>query len=102
MQLPGWGGVGGWDEQTRSIARRMDGRQGSAGYSTGHAIQYAVINHNGKEHEKEHTHTQSQFAGHQKLAHCKSTLCQENKDLSFDLLQKRLHLQHSPYFQYVI
>ena len=26
-------------------------------YSTGSYIQYPVINHNGKEHEKEYTHT---------------------------------------------
>ena len=53
-------------------------------YSTRSYIQYPVINHNGKEYEKEYmcvcvcVHIKlNHFAGHQKLTqHCKSTIPQ--------------------------
>ena len=47
-------------------------------YSTGNYIQYPVINHNGKEYEKEYIRVQlSHFAVQQKLTqHCKSTILQ--------------------------
>ena len=49
-----WGrdGLGVWDQQIQTIIYRMDTRQDRT-YSTGNSIQYPVINHNGKEYEKE-------------------------------------------------
>ena len=51
-------------------------------YSMGNYIQYPVINHNGKEYEKEYVYiciTES-LAVHQKLTqHCKSTILQLRK-----------------------
>ena len=47
-------------------------------YSAGNYIQYPMINHNGKQYEKEYTYVQlTHFAEHQKLTqHCKSTKLQ--------------------------
>ena len=47
-------------------------------YSTGNYIQYPVINHNGKEYEKEHIYVElNHFAVQQKLTqHRKSTILQ--------------------------
>ena len=43
-------------------------------YSTGNYIQYPMINHNGKEYEKEYICTMNHLAGQQKLIkHYKST-----------------------------
>ena len=39
----------------QTIIYRMDKKQGPT-YSTGNYIQYPVINHNGKEYEKEYIH----------------------------------------------
>ena len=48
-------------------------------YSTGNYIQYPVINHNGKECEKEEIHVQlSYFAIQQKSTHFISTKLQHN------------------------
>ena len=48
-------------------------------YSTGKYIQYPVINHNGKEYEKQMHAQQNHFAVQQKLTeHCKSTILQQN------------------------
>ena len=48
----GRGGVGGWGQQMQSPAERMDTEQGPL-CSTGSYIQCPVLNHKGKEHEKE-------------------------------------------------
>ena len=47
-------------------------------YSTWNYIQYPMINHNGKEYEKEYIYVKlNHFATQQKLTqHCKSTICQ--------------------------
>ena len=47
-------------------------------YSTGNYIRYPVINHNGKEYEKEYMYVKlNHFAVQQKLTqHCKSTVVQ--------------------------
>ena len=47
-------------------------------HTTGNHIQYLMINHNGKEYEKEYTYVElSHFAVQQKLTqHCKSTILQ--------------------------
>ena len=48
-------------------------------YSTGNYIQYPVINHNGKEYEKQIHAQHNHFAVQQKLTeHCKSTILQQN------------------------
>ena len=44
--------LGVWDQQMQTIIYRMD-KQKVLLYSTGNYIQYPVINHNGKEYEKE-------------------------------------------------
>ena len=49
-------GLGVWDEQMQIIIYRMDTNKVLL-YSTGNYIQYPVINHNGKEYEKECIHT---------------------------------------------
>ena len=52
----GWGRdrLGVWDQQMQTIIYRTDKQQGPILlYSTGNYIQYPVINHNGKEYEKE-------------------------------------------------
>ena len=41
-----------WDQQIQTSIQRMDKQQGPTVY-TGNYIQYSVINHNGKEYEKE-------------------------------------------------
>ena len=49
-------------------------------YSTGNCIQHPVINHNGKEYEKEYIYILNHFVVHQKLTqHCKSTILQFKK-----------------------
>ena len=45
-------GLGVWDQQMQTGIYRMDKQQVLL-YSTGNYIQYPVINHNGKEYEKE-------------------------------------------------
>ena len=56
----------------------MDKQQGPTVYSTGNYIQYPVVNHHGKEHEKECIYIY--FATQQKLTqHCKSTILQLKK-----------------------
>ena len=45
-------GLGIWGEQMQTIIQKMDKQQGPTVY-TGNYIQYPVINHNGKEYEKE-------------------------------------------------
>ena len=46
-------------------------------YSPGNYIQYPVINHNGKEYEKEYIYVSvSLSAAHQRLTHYKSTMLQ--------------------------
>ena len=46
-------GLGVWGQQMQTIIHRMD-EQPSPMYSTGNYIQYSIINHDGKEYEKEH------------------------------------------------
>ena len=49
-------------------------------YSTGICIQYTLINHNRKEHEREYICIYADhFAVQQKLTHCKSTIPQTIK-----------------------
>ena len=70
-------GCGVWDQQTEAIIYGMDKQQGPTD-STGNYIQYSVINHNGKEYEKECMiciYKLNHSAVQQKLTqHCKSTI----------------------------
>ena len=46
-------GLAAWDYQMQKLIYKMNKQQGP-NYSTGNYIQYPVINHNGKECEKEY------------------------------------------------
>ena len=61
----------------QNIIYRMNKQQGLTAYSTGNYIQYSVINHNGKEYEKEYICITESVSVQQKLTqHSKSTILQ--------------------------
>ena len=52
-----WGGhkLGVWDQQIQTTVYKIDKQQSPTVVSTGNYIQYLIIDHNGKEYEKEYT-----------------------------------------------
>ena len=46
-----------WDQQIQTTIHKINNK--GLLYSTGNYVQYTAMNHNGKEYEKEHTHTHS-------------------------------------------
>ena len=55
MEVARWGKDGGgiWDQQMQTAVQRKDNNKILL-YSTGDYIQYSVVNHNGKDYEKEY------------------------------------------------
>ena len=85
----GKGGLGVWAQQMYAITYGIYKQQGPTAQSTGNYVQYPVINHRGKEHEKEYTCGKLKyFIAQQKSIYCKSTTLQLKK-LKIDIIYEK-------------